>query len=102
MEGAFIDPDKVQAMLDWLTPKTLKALRGFISFTGYYKNYVYYGLVCKPLTSFLNKDDFQWDHPADEVFKELKLAMSNTPMLALLAYSQEFMVGTDTFNIELG
>ena len=28
-EGVFIDPSKVQAMLDWPLPKTLKALRGF-------------------------------------------------------------------------
>jgi len=38
-EGVAVDPEKVKAIWDWLVPKTLKALRGFLGLAGYYKKY---------------------------------------------------------------
>ena len=35
-EGVTIDPHKIQAMVDWPRPKTLRALRGFLGLTGYH------------------------------------------------------------------
>ncbi|PHT93448.1 hypothetical protein T459_01330 [Capsicum annuum] len=57
MEEVSTDPDKVQAMIDWPTPKTLKALRGCLGLKRHYRKYVAnYGLIYRPLTSLLKKD----------------------------------------------
>jgi hypothetical protein len=50
-KGIHTEPSKVQAVLDWPVPQSLKALRGFLGLTGYYRRFIkHYGLISKPLT----------------------------------------------------
>jgi hypothetical protein len=39
-EGVKVNPNKIKAMMDWLIPKTLKNLRGFLGLTSYYRKFV--------------------------------------------------------------
>ena len=39
-DGMAADPSKIQAMVNWLVPKTIKALRGFLGLIGYYCKFV--------------------------------------------------------------
>jgi hypothetical protein len=57
--GVRADQGKIQAMIDWPLPKTIKSLRGFLGLTGYYRKFIrHYGSIVAPLTSMLRKNSF--------------------------------------------
>jgi hypothetical protein len=57
--GVKADPGKIQAMVDWPFPTNIKALRGYLGLTGYYRRFIKeYGSIAAPLTAMLKKNTF--------------------------------------------
>jgi hypothetical protein len=56
-----VDTKNIEAMQDWIHPKTLKILRGFLGLIGYYRKFVKnYGNIAAPLTVVLKRNYFTW------------------------------------------
>ena len=95
-EGVKIDPKKILAMQEWPVPKDVKSLRGSLSLTGYYRKFVKsYGHITAPLTALLRKNSFSSSAEAEEAFHQLKLAISNPPVLGLSDFTKTFTVECD-------
>ncbi|KAL5548007.1 hypothetical protein UlMin_003238 [Ulmus minor] len=91
--GVTVDPTKIEAMLTWPKPKTLKAMRGFLGLTGYYRKFIqHYGKIASPLTKMLQKNSFEWSLVAEEAFQRLKVSMTQAPVLAFPDFSKSFIV----------
>ena len=96
VDGVAVDPAKVQAMLSWPQPKTLKELRDFLGLTGYYRKFVAgYGLIARPLMQLLRKDNFHLNQEEDKAFDILRATMTQVPVLALPDFSKPFIIEED-------
>lgn len=103
-EGLATDPAKVQAIQDWPTPTSVRALRGFLGLARYYRKFVRnFGILAKPLNELLKKDAvFMWTTVHDTAFQSLKSALSAAPVLALPDFSVPFEVETDASGSGIG
>ena len=51
VKGVQVHQEKIQAILDWPTPKTLTELKGFLGICCYYRRFVKgFSQLCAPLT----------------------------------------------------
>lgn len=102
-QGVGPDSEKIQAMLTWPTPRTLKHLFGFLGLTSFYRKFVRnYASIASPLTDLLKKDSFIWSQEAQAAFVTLKKAMSETPVLALPNFEEDFVMETDASRSGMG
>lgn len=101
--GVSIDPKKKSAMLSWLRPGNVRSLRGFFGLTDYYRRFVKnYGVISKPLSDLLKKDNFKWDEGVEAAFGNLKQTMSKVPILSILDFNKPFTLETDASGTVVG
>lgn len=61
-----------------------------------------YGKIVAPLMNLLKNGAFCWDDDAQRAFEILKAVMVTLPVLAIPAFSNEFIVETDASGFGLG
>jgi hypothetical protein len=102
--GVATDAAKINSIDDWLTPTTLKELRGFLGLSGYYRKFIrHYAIISQPLTALLKKGTlFVWTPAAETAFNTLKQALVTAPVLSLPDYQQQFVIETDACDTSIG
>lgn len=83
-KGLRMDPAKIQAILDWKAPTTVKGVRGFLGFANYYRIFIpNYSKIVHPLTTLTRKGTrFEWTSICNKAFEELKEYFIKNPILA--------------------
>lgn len=95
-DGVAMDQQKVQAMLDWHEPQSVKAVQAFLGLAGYYCRFIRnYGAVAAPLTALLCKDAFRWNDAAAAAFHALKHMLTTVLVLQLTDFDKDFIVECD-------
>lgn len=103
-QGVSTEPKKIQDVLTWPTPISVKKLRGFLGLAGYYRKFVKnFGIISKPLTQLLRKGvSFRWGSEAEAAFQQLKQALTSAPVLGLPDFSKQFTVETNASDAGIG
>jgi hypothetical protein len=98
-----VHQEKIQAIRDWSTPKTLTELKGFLGICCYYKRFVKgFSQLCAPLIDLTKKGAFKWSLEAQLTFDKMKKVMSTCPVLALPDFGQPFTVECDASREGIG
>jgi hypothetical protein len=60
-EGLMIDPKKIQAVIDWSIPKTVRDVQCFLGFANFHRIFIKnYSQIAAPLTRLTCKDELEW------------------------------------------
>jgi len=90
-------------MVSWLVPTSVKALKGFLGLTGYYRKFIRHHVqIVAPLTTQLKKNSFVWTPQVEVAFQQLKLVVSQPLVLALPDFNLPFTIECDAFGLGLG
>ncbi|GKC64351.1 putative reverse transcriptase domain-containing protein [Tanacetum coccineum] len=103
-EGIHVDPDKIESIRGWASPKTPTEIRQFLGPAGYYRRFIEGFLkIAKPMTKLTQKSvKFDWGDKEEAAFHTLKHKLYSASILALPEGSENFVVYCDASHKGLG
>ncbi|UYV84069.1 hypothetical protein LAZ67_X001057 [Cordylochernes scorpioides] len=98
------DPDKIEAITNFPTPKTAHEVRSFMGLCSYYRRFVKdFANKAKPLHDLLrNNVKFFWSNEQEQSFQILKSALTTDPVLGHFKEDAETLVHTDASGYGVG
>ena len=93
-KGLIADPSKVEAVEKMPAPTNVKELRRFLGVINYLSKFIpRMADTTQPLRNLMKNDvRFTWSEAQDEAFKNVKMAITNSPVLALYDPAKELTV----------
>ncbi|GJV92818.1 reverse transcriptase domain-containing protein [Tanacetum coccineum] len=95
--GIHVDPAKIEAVKNWVSPTTPSEIRQFLGLAGYYNRFIKgFYKIAKPMTELTQKNQkFDWGEEQEGAFQLLKQKLCVAPILALPEDSDDFVVYCD-------
>lgn len=110
--GVSVDPGKVSAVKDWKAPRTVRQVRSFLGFVGYYRRFIKdFSKIANSLNQLLvgtgrnrgrGSPNVDWDANCESAFQTLKQELLQAPILAYADFTKPFLLYTDASNLGLG
>lgn len=95
--GISMDPAKVEAVLQWPAPKTVKDVRAFLGFANFYRRFIakYSGIVAPLVQLTRETTPWEWTTARQAAFDALKVAFTSAPILTHYDPGRKIVVETD-------
>ena len=99
-----MDVEKVKAIQEWPTPKTVSEERRFHGLASFYRRFVKdFSTLAAPLTKVVKKNvGFKWGMKQEVAFASLKHRLTNAPILAMPNFAKSFKIECDASNVGIG
>ena len=96
-EGISIDPENIEAIMNWSTPRNVTDVRSFMGLAGYYRRFIEgFSKVAHAITSWQKKGiRFEWTPRCEGSFQQLKNLLTSAPVLKVVDPEKDFVVCTD-------
>ena len=103
-EGISVDPQKIEAIVNWKLPMNVSEVCSFLGLAGYYRKFVEgFSKIATTLTNLLKKDQkFEWSDTCQHSFMELRQRLTTAPVLALPSGKDGYVVYSDASRQGLG
>ena len=103
-EGVSIDPQNIEAIMNWKPPTNVTEIRSFLGLAGYYRMFVEgFSKLAAPLTKLTRKEEkFVWSEACQQSFNELKRKLTSALVLTLPSGQDGYTVYCDASRQGLG
>jgi len=103
-DGLRCDPEKITAVTQWRIPTTVKEVREFLGFAGYYRRFVpQFATIAAPLTALTRQSvTFEWTSKHQLAFDSLRELLTSAPVLVFPDGDLEYVVDCDASDFGVG
>jgi len=90
--GVHVDKEKIKAIQEWPTPKSVSDVRSFHGLASFYRRFVKdFSTIAAPLNELVKKHvGFKWGQKQEQAFAALKDRLTHAPILALPNFAKSF------------
>ena len=99
-----MEKEKVQGVVEWLVPKSMKDVQKFLGLANYYRQFVKdFAKIAKPLHKMTRKETkWNWGERQQKAFEELKERFMTEPVLVTPDLDKEMRVEADASDFAIG
>ncbi|KAL4037249.1 hypothetical protein IC575_000837 [Cucumis melo] len=103
-KGVSVDPQKVEAVVNWERPISATEVRSFLGLAGYYRRFIEdFSRLALPLTALTRKNvKFEWSDKCEQSFQQLKKRLVTAPILALPVTGKDYVIYCNASRLGLG
>jgi hypothetical protein len=103
-DGISVDPKKLQEVMDWKPPTTVRQIQSFLGLAEYYRRFIPdFSRIAKPMTELLKKGvKYEWSQKCEDAFHTLRQHLTTSPVLAQPDNTKPFEVYCDASGTGLG
>ncbi len=99
-----MDQVKVNKIKQWVPPRSVREVRKFLGFTGYYRYFIQgYSQIARPLLDLTKQvTQWRWTKKEQTAFKTLRDKMMSQPVLQQPNFTKMFYLQMDTSKYGVG
>ena len=96
-DGGRMEKEKVQGVIEWPVPKSMKDVQKFLGLANYYRQFVKdFAMIAKPLHETTRKDKkWNWGERQQKAFEELKKRFTMEPVLVTPDLDKKMRIEVD-------